>query len=104
MARKIGKVRNHRREDEGTEGRARSERRVMSGPEPWAGAAMRVRRWAGLGRPWGSFTRDREELVNGLRRRKHKKIELCGGIGMVYSFLEMMLWVVKEMMRVCRSV
>ena len=47
MTAKIGTVRSHRLE-EAIDGRARSERRSISGPSPGLGAAMRVR----LGMTW----------------------------------------------------
>lgn len=43
IAMKTGSVRNQMR-DEGSGGRARSERRVMGGPEDRVGAGTRVRR------------------------------------------------------------
>lgn len=48
MVRKMGSVRSQRREEETMVGSSRSGRRLMRGPEPGDGAAMRVLR----GIPW----------------------------------------------------
>ncbi len=69
MARKIGSVRSQRRDDEGIDGRARSGRRVMRGPEPRDGAAMRVRRCGGSERPWRRSVREGKRRGRGRRRR-----------------------------------
>lgn len=44
MVRKMGSVRSQRREEETMGGSSRSARRLMRGPEPGVGAAMRVLR------------------------------------------------------------
>lgn len=73
MAAKTGRVRSQRLGEE-RGGRARSERRSISGPEPSLGAAMRVRRWRrGLVEAfWKSWRR------SGVRRRGRESI--LGGL------------------------
>ena len=56
MVRKMGSVRSQRREEETIGGSSRSARRLMRGPEPGVGAAMRVLRgptWRRNRNPYG---------------------------------------------------
>jgi hypothetical protein len=67
IATKTGRVRSQRLGEE-REGRARSARRSIRGPESGLGAAMRVRRWVGLAlrKNWrrrGVWRRGRENIL-----------------------------------------
>ena len=83
MAKNMGRLRAQMRQEPEMEGRARSERRVMRGPELGLGAAMRVR-WAGgrtcLGREGGWWRRcDWCRIVECCHLYK-VELTFCGGI------------------------
>lgn len=83
MAKNIGRLRAQMRQEPEMVGRARSERRVMRGPELGLGAAMRVR-WAGgrtCLRREGGWCR-RCGWCRIVERCQLRKVELnfCGGI------------------------
>jgi hypothetical protein len=80
MAPKIGRVRSQRC-GETRGGRARSERRSISGPESGLGAAMRVRRWRGC------------VLLRRLRRRGARRRERVNMVAEVVCGDGMDCWV-----------
>ena len=76
---KIGRVRSQMRKGRGMSGRARSERRVMSGPEPIFGGAMRVRWWGERRRALRRVAEGRW-MGRGWRRIERRGAWVRGGI------------------------